>query len=162
LEKKADDLRREIENKLYAEMILPQMRGDILALLENSDDVMNTLSDSIVEFSVEKPEFPEEIKREMRELAEAVQNAVSEMIMAVRSYFKSAAVVRDHITKTMFYEKETDKLGESIKRHIFERKDLRLSHKMQISYFVKMLQSIADMAEDVCDRVTIYAIKRST
>ncbi len=160
LEGRADRLRREIENQLYSEMLLPEARGDVLALLENSDDVLNIIADTIVEFSIEQPEFLPEITDQFMTLVDVSIEAVEEMVMAVRSYFKDITAVRDHITKVMFFEKESDKVGEKIKRYLFSRKDLRLSHKMHLRTFVSYLQAIADKAEDIGDRVTIYAIKR--
>ena len=43
---------------------------------------------------------------------------------------------------------------------IFGRKDLHLSHKMHLRFFVKQVDRIADEAEDVADRLNIYVIKR--
>lgn len=160
MEGRADRLRREIENKLYSEMLLPEARGDVLALLENSDDVLNIIADGIVEFSVEKPGFPEEVRGQLSELVEVSISAVEEMVRTVRAYFRELTAVRDHLTKIMFFEKESDKIGEKIKRNIFQREDLELSHKIHLRSFVSCLQTIADKAEDVGDRVSIYTIKR--
>ncbi len=160
LEGRADRLRREIENKLYMEMLLPEARGDVLALLENSDDVLNIIADTIVEFSVERPEFLPEITNNFMSLVDVSIEAVEEMVATVRAYFKDLTAVRDHITKIMFFEKESDKIGEKIKRHLFENKELELSRKIHLCTFVSYLQTIADKAEDVGDRVSIYTIKR--
>jgi len=162
LEGRADGLRREIENRLYSEMLLPEARGDVLALLENSDDVLNSIADTIVEFSVEKPEFLPEIIDQFSTLVDVSIGAVEEMVMTVRAYFRDPSSVRDHITKIMFFEKESDKIGEKIKRYVFQREDLLLSHKIQLRTFISYLQELADEAEDVGDRVSIYTIKRLT
>ncbi len=160
LEGKADSLRREIENTIYAQMLLPEARGDVLALLENSDDVLNALADSLVEFSVEKPEILPELQEDWQNLVEVSLQAVAEMVAAVRAYFKDIAAVRNHIASIMFYEKESDKVGEKLKRQIFGRTDLRLSHKMHLRTFISFIQDLADRAEDVGDRLSIYVIKR--
>ncbi len=160
LEGQADRLRREIENMLYAEMLIPEARGDVLALLENSDDVLNIVADTIVEFSIERPEFLEEIDEQFMNLVDVSMQAVEEMVAAVRAYFKDIVSVRDHIKKVMFFEKESDKIGEKIKRYLFGREDLRLSHRMHLRTFISYIQAIADKAEDIGDRVSIYAIKR--
>jgi len=64
------------------------------------------------------------------------------------------------VTKIMFFEKESDKIGERIKRFLFDKSDIDLSRKIHIRTFVTYLQTIADKAEDVGDRVSIYTIKR--
>ena len=160
MEGRADKLRRDIENKLYSEMLLPEARGDVLALLENSDDVLNIIADGIIEFSVEKPNFPEELKGQFLDLVDVSIGAVEEMVRTVRAYFRELTAVRDHMTKIMFYEKESDKIGEKIKRLVFEREDLDLCQKIHLRNFINCLLTIADMAEDVGDRVSIYTIKR--
>ena len=160
LEGKADGLRREIENKLYSEMLIPEMRGDVLAILENSDNVLNLLADIIVEFSVEKPLFPQPLIDNFDNLVDVCISSVEEMIETIRAYFSDIVSVRIHITKLMFYEKESDKIGEKIKREIFNNKRMELSRKIHLRTFITYLQNIADMAEDIGDRISIYAIKR--
>ena len=69
--------------------------------------------------------------------------------------------VKDHLHKFYFYEKEADKIADLIKRKIFQNTELDLSQKMHLRYFVQHIDSIADEAEDVADRLSIYTIKRS-
>ena len=160
LEGIADSHRREIESRIYVEMLLPESRGDVLALLENSDNVLNVIADTIVEFSIERPEMLPEIKEQFKNLTDVSIKATEEMVRAVRAYFEELTAVRDHITKIMFFEKESDKIGEKIKRYLFGKKDLLLSHKIHLRTFITYLQNIADEAEDTGDRVSIYTIKR--
>jgi hypothetical protein len=141
-------------------MPLPEARGDVLALLENSDDDLNIIADGIIEFSVEKPNFPDELKGQFLDLVDVSIGAVEEMVRTVRAYFRELTAVRDHMTKIMFYEKESDKIGEKIKRLVFEREDLDLCQKIHLRNFINCMLTIADMAEDVGDRVSIYTIKR--
>ena len=160
LEGKADNFRREIENRLYSEMLIPEARGDVLAILENSDNVLNLLADIMVEFSIEKPEFPEEIIDNLKDLVEVCIKSVEEMIETIRAYFSNAVSVKTHITRVMFYEKESDKIGEKIKKTIFNNKKIKLSRKIHLRTFITYLLNIADMSEDIGDRVSIYAVKR--
>ncbi len=160
LEGRADSSRRDIENQLYQEMLIPESRGDVLALLENSDDVLNLIADTIVEFSIERPEIFPEVKDQFDSLVEVSIGAVEEMVCTMRSYFKNITAVRDHISKIMFFEKESDKIGEKIKRYIFDRDDIDLAKKTHLRTFITYIQNIADKAEDIGDRVNIYAIKR--
>lgn len=160
LEAKADSLRRDIENKLYSEMLLPEARGDVLALLENSDDVLNIIADTIMGFQVEQPKIPDFVDRYLYDLVVESIAAVEEMVTTVRSYFKNITAVRDHLTKIMFHEKESDRVGNRIKRDIFKNREMDLAHKIHISTFIEKLLLIADKAEDVGDRISIYVMKR--
>ncbi len=161
METETDKLRREIENKLYAETLIPESRGDVLALLETSDDVLNVMADTIVDFSIEKPYICEDIKKDFRELLDVTMNAVDSMVMTIRAYFRNITMVRDYANKVRIYENESDKFGERIKRKVFER-DIDLAQKIHIRHFIHRIEEIADKAEDVTDRVSIYAIKRET
>lgn len=160
-EEKADKLRRDIENQIYSETLIPHSRGDVLAILENSDDVLNLLSKSTIHLLVEKPIIPKKYRKKITELVDACSDAVDSMVMAIRSYFRNVASIRDNINKVKSFEKDTDRIGLEIKKDVFKDK-LELARKIQIKYFVEKLEQIADLSEDVTDRITIYSLKRET
>ncbi len=158
-ESDADNLRRKIEKRLYTETLIPESRGDVLGLLEACDKVLNKTAETLHQFSVEIPFILPEVKKYYIELADISVLALEEMVAAVRSYFTDINHVRDHINKVQLYESESDKIAEKIKRIVF-RSDIRLSQKMHMRYFALHIESIADEAEDVCDRLSIAAVKR--
>ncbi len=159
LESNADQLRRSVEENLYLNMLLPEARGDVLALLENSDDVLNAIEETIIECSVEKPSCTDELKSDFLNLVDAVTSAVEEMVATVRDYFTNLSDVPNHITKIKVHEHESDEIGEKLRRKIFS-KQIELCEKLQLRDFILRLEKIADLAEDVGDRVDIYRIKR--
>ncbi len=159
LESKADDLRRDIENKLYAHTLIPESRGDVLGLLESSDRVLNKIAEILLQFSIETPAIPDDLHSLFMELSSTSVSSVEAMVMAIRSYFKNLPAVRDQTNKVLFYEKESDKIAEKIQRIVF-KKDMELSKKMHINHFVNNIEKFADRAEDVCDRLEIATIKR--
>ncbi|APF17375.1 putative phosphate transport regulator [Caldithrix abyssi DSM 13497] len=159
LESRGDQLRRQIETSLYEHTLIPESRGDVLGLLESTDAVLNTMNETLMQFSVEIPEIIPELHQMYIELAEISTAAVEAMVLAIRSYFRDLTAVRDHINKVQFYENESDKIARKIKRIVF-RKDLRLSHKIHMRYFAYHIENIADEAEDVTDRLAIATIKR--
>ncbi len=158
-ESDADNLRRKIEKRLYTETLIPESRGDVLGLLEACDKVLNKTAETLHQFSVEIPSILPEVKNYYVELTDISVSALEEMVAAVRSYFSDINQVRDHITKVQLYESESDKIAEKIKRIVF-KSDIRLSQKMHMRYFALHIESIADEAEDVCDRLSIAAVKR--
>lgn len=159
LESHGDRLRRDIESRLYEHTLIPESRGDVLGLLESTDEVLNTMNETLLKFSIEIPDIPSELHPMFLELTEITTAAVEAMVMAIRSYFRDLSAVRDHITKVQFYEHESDKIGEKIKRTIF-RQDISLSKKMHVGNFSSHIEDISDKAEDVCDRLSIATIKR--
>ena len=158
-ESDADNLRRKIEKRLYTETLIPESRGDVLGLLEACDKALNKTAETLHQFSVEVPFILPEVKNYYLELTDISVSALEEMVAAVRSYFTDINQVRDHINKVQLYESESDKIAEKIKRIVF-KSDIRLSQKMHMRYFALHIESIADEAEDVCDRLSIAAVKR--
>ncbi len=159
IESKGDSLRRAIETKLYLETLIPEFRGDVLGLLESADKVLNMMADTLAQFDVEMPKILEELKPLYIELTDASTFAVEAMVTAIRSYFTELNKVRDNINKAMYYEKETDKISEKIKRTVFQT-SIDLCFKIHMRYFAYHIELIADEAEDVCDRLSIATIKR--
>lgn len=156
----ADKLRRSIEDQLYLETLIPESRGDVLALLETADDVIDQTKSTLLEFSVEKPMIPKQFHSDFIKLTEVSVKTVEEMTKAMRSFFKKPSDVGDYLHKVYFYEKEADSYAERLKRSIFANKELKLSEKIHLRYFALHIDTIADKAEDVADRLGIYSIKR--
>lgn len=159
-EHEADKLRRSIEDQLYLETLIPESRGDVLALLETTDDVIDQTKATLLEFSVEAPMIPEQFNADFIKLTEVAVKTVDEMIKALRAFFKRPSTVSDFLHKVYFYEKEADSCAERLKRTIFADKKMKLSEKIHLRYFALHIDTIADKAEDVADRLGIYSIKR--
>jgi len=160
LEKDADQLRRSVESQLYTHALIPEHRGDVLGLLETMDNVIDTAKSTLNCFSIEKPDISMDLMREFVALAEKAALAAESVVLASRSFFRDANAVKDHLHKVYFYEKEADALAASLKRRIFQQ-EIDLSRKMHLSSFVQHVDFLADRAEEVADRLSIYAIKRS-
>ena len=159
-EHKVDELRRAIEKQLYTETLIPESRGDVLALLETADNVINQVKATLLEFSVESPMVPKKFHTDFINLSENAIKAIDEMTKALRSFFKNPYSVSDFLHKVYYYEKEADKSAERLKRAVFADKTLKLSEKIHLRYFALHIDTIADKSEDVADRLGIYSIKR--
>lgn len=160
LESKADSLRRSVETQLYTQTLIPESRGDVLGLMENLDSVLNDIEGALWSFSIEAPEIPTEFHGDFASLADKSTMAVESLVLASRAFFRDIEAVGNHNHKVLFYEKEADKVGTRLKRAIFAS-DLPLSRKAQIRDFVEVIDNVADMSEDVADRLSIYTIKRT-
>ncbi|MFQ5584379.1 MAG: DUF47 domain-containing protein [Calditrichia bacterium] len=159
-ESDADLLRRSIESKLYLETLIPESRGDVLGLLESADKVLNTATETLHQFLVERPKILPEVKPLFIELTDVSIAAMETMVAAIRCYFKDLTRVRDNISKVQYLESESDKISRKLKYIVF-KKDIDLCEKIHIRNFAVHIENIADEAEDVCDRLAIAAIKRS-
>jgi len=156
-----DSLRRGLEDRLYRQTLIPESRGDVLELLESMDTLLDQFKGALWRFDIEYPEICCEFIADFMELAAKVVESVESMVLSARAFFKDIDTVADHMHKVSFWEKQSDIISTRLQRAIFKRVDLRLSHRMQLRDFVRQVDEIADCAEDVADRLSIYVIKRS-
>ncbi len=159
MENRADDLRHTIETQLYTHSLIPEIRGDVLGLLENMDTVINAEKKTLLQFSVEMPEIPAGFAGDFLALADVCMNAAEAVVTAVRAFFHDFNMVKNYLHKVYFHEKEADKISDRLKRRIFSS-SLDLSQKIHLRYFALHVENISDHAEDVADRLGISTIKR--
>ena len=93
-------------------------------------------------------------------LASASVRSVDHLVLAAHAFFRNPHGVSDSIHKVIFFEKEADKISTTLKRAIFQS-DLEIAQKIHLKSFVEYIDNVADRAEDVADRLSIYAIKRA-
>lgn len=159
-ESRADKLRRQIENQLYSHSLIPEMRGDVLGLLEHLDNLIDVAKETLTQFSIEVPDIPIELAEDFSNLGISTVQAGEELVAAVRAFFRELSRVKDHVHKVYFFEKETDRIASNLKMKIF-RRDMDLSRKMHLRDVATLVAKISDEAENVADRLSIYTIKRS-
>jgi len=159
VESRCDDLRRDIETQLFEYTLIPDLRGDVLSLIEGMDVTINLYEDNAKRFNDEIPDIPKAFHKDFLELTSVVVDCVETTVMAARGFFRNVEAVRDHIHKVSFYESEADDIASRIVNKAF-RSNLDLAHKSQLRYFVGRIDAIANAAEDISDYLAIYTIKR--
>ena len=160
IESRADELRRDIQRRLYVETLLPESRGDVLELLEYTDQILNACESAMWQFAIEKPEVSDAVTDDFIKLVDTVAGAVEALVAALRGFFHGDATMSDQMHKVIFYESEADKIGHRVMGDIFDG-DGDLSLKNQLRHFVLHIDNIADIAEDVADKLSIFALKRA-
>ena len=158
-EARGDNLRRDIETKLYVQTLIPDLRGDVLSLLEHVDNIVNIYEANLFRFSIQRPDIPAQFHKGFLKLTETVIICVESLVFASRSFFRDINTVRDHVRKVLFYESEADRISTKLQRKIFVS-ELDLTRKRHLQYFVENIDQLANSAEDVADELSIYAIKR--
>jgi hypothetical protein len=161
IESEADEKRREIKQKLYTYMLIPESRGDVLGLLENIDDIVDICEKVLEQFSIETPEIPEFLKSDFLKLAELSSKSVEELVKGTQVFFRQVNMVSNYVNKVHFYEHEADDVEEQLKRKVFASAEIeKFSHKVHMRYFTEKIAAVSDVAESVCERLSVYAIKR--
>jgi len=161
IEHQGDALRRDIEERLYTQTLIPESRGDVLELLESMDALLDRFKGSLWRFEIENPEIYPELHGDVRELTACVVEAVEAMVRSARAFFKDISAVADHLHKVSHWESQSDEVSTRIQKHIFRKPDLPLSYRLQLRDLIRHIDKIADRAEDVADMLRIYVIKRS-
>lgn len=159
IEHDADGLRRDIENQLYTQNLIPDLRADVLELVENLDKIINRFDEVSYRFYIEQPNFPQEYHIRMTELFEQVSDCAENMAIASRAFFRDFSTVRDYSQKVYFMEHETDLSSGRLKEAIFDS-DMPLANKLQLSDLISEVADIGDIAEDCVDELLIFTIKR--
>ena len=172
LETEAGTMIREIERALYSRGYLIRSRGDIMRLLERLDHIITIISVDLVQFEIESPKVPTELRKEFVKLAELASLAVESTIPGTKAYFTQPKDISETFThpqdvadtteRVYFYEKEAVKLSQSIKRTVFhDMDDLKLSEKFHLRYFALHIEDLAKAAVKVAEQLSVMAIKRS-
>jgi len=159
-EGKADRLQRGIENDMIVKSILPQQRSEVVKLLWQLDEIIDTAKASLNEFYIEMPKIPGALIHDFISLAEVSGNAAEELMPAARSFFREPHVVREKLLKVYFFERETDKSSFMLKKKVFhEMNELTLAEKAHLRYIIHHIESISDTAQDAADLLATMAIK---
>ena len=158
IEHDADNLRRDIEAKLYTQNLIPDLRADVLNLVENLDKVINKFDEVVYEFYIEQPDIPEEYHMRFTEICDLSADCAENLSIASRAFFRDFSSVRDFSQKVYFIEHESDVSSGHLKQAVFDS-ELPLANKLQLNILISEIAEIADIAEDCVDELLIFTIK---
>ncbi len=159
IEHESDILRRQIESSLYEQNLIPDLRGNILQLVENLDKVINLFDEVSHKFYIEQPDIPEIYHEQLKTLVRQVSDCAENMAISSRAFFRDIVTLRDYAQKVFLLENQSDRTSAKLRKALFDS-DLELARKNQINEFIEEVADIADLAEDCIDALLIFAIKR--
>ncbi|HBE42792.1 MAG TPA: hypothetical protein DDW27_16630 [Bacteroidales bacterium] len=160
LESNADKLQRAIENDMITNSILPQHREEVTRLIDELDEIIDSVKSSLNDFNIELPEIPESLNEPILSLVEASASSAEELIPAARAYFKAPYTVREKLLKVYYFETETDKISKGIKKQIFQKMpELDLAHKAHLRYILHHIENISDIAQKAADLLAAMSVK---
>jgi len=155
----ADDIRREIELKLYGKALLPESRGDVLGMLESLDKIASVAEDGAFILDIEKPEIPDFLKDKYYKLIDINLEAfflIRKAVDAIRNNPRETLYINKEIDMK---ESESDKLEEKMFRKLFDS-DMPLAQKHQQQKLIRVIGAVSDRCQNSADRISIIAIKR--
>lgn len=159
LEAENDAYRRKIENNLYQYMILPDMRSDILKLLEICDKVINKYESNLLVVSVEKPKVFSSLKEDLIKIIHWDLECVGSLVSGVRHFFLGKDI-KEFTLQTYQFEHKVDECALKLKEMVFNEK-IELARQIQLKEFIYHIEKISDIAEDAADILNIMAVKHA-
>lgn len=133
-----------------------------MRLLEKMGHIATTLNDSLLQFEIENPFVPAELNNDFLKLTELSTLAVETALPSAKAYFRAPEDVAEKIQRVYFYESETNKCAQAIKRKVFhEMMNIKLSEKFHLRYFALHIENLSDAAVSVADQLSVMAIKRN-
>ena len=164
--KKADGLVGSMDKLLgIVDQSLLVFRDGVKNYLYNDESsfVDNLSSMASLEFEIENPKIPSELRKEFLKLSELASMAVESTIPGSKAYFTQPEDVAETTERVYFYEKEAVKLSQSIKRTVFHDMvdELKLSEKFHLRYFALHIEDLAKAAVKVAEQLSVMAIKRA-
>ena len=155
-----DVIRRDIEKNLYGGAYLPFFREDYTHLAELIDDIANSAEDVCDHFSMEQPEFPEELKEGIIDLTKGVVDTFNSMPDVLEMLFKDMESIAEHCQRVSEKEQEVDKKEWKLINRLFVNIDIPLANKILVREFIQHIAKVSDKIEDAADWIRVMVIKR--
>lgn len=159
LESECDKLRRTTERRIYQETLIPEQRGDVLGMLENIDKIPGQLQGNAHRINTEKPDIHKELHDDFNNLVQNNSTCVKLLISGSKQFFIDPKKTIEDCLLVSKHESTGDKISTKLKNAIFNNNNLDLSQKMHLRYFVEIVDEVANLAEDVADRLIISSVK---
>ena len=160
LEAENDALRRQMELDLYNHMLLPDMRSDLIDLLEACDKIINKYETDMILWSLERPDIPKKLHLPLLQMMTTSLDCVGAFIGGVKAFF-SGINVDDEIQITYALEHQVDVQAIDLKALTFKDKRLNLARQLQLKEFIYSLEKISDMTEDAADKLKVMKAKHT-
>jgi Phosphate transport regulator (distant homolog of PhoU) len=162
LKERSNQLRRRVVDTLYSEMLIPDFRGDVLRLLSHLYGLLDSLKNAFQEFLIE---YVEVLNRrdslaDVKDLVSVVVQSVQSAVLGARAFFRNPDGVRDHINQIRIHEAEADGITLRLKTALFAS-DRGLEQKLLGRDALRVIDGLADLAEEISDELSILAIKRA-
>ena len=160
LESGAALIRFEVEREMYRGAFLPAYRQDYIDLLETLDRVANKAEDSADFIFLTRPEIPEEIAGDLREIIEITEQCYRPLPEMVRKTLRDDHDVQEAVEEIGRLEQRIDRIQFYSVRRVYRELDLPKIDKLELKMVIDHVASVSDRIENVGDRLSIIAIKR--
>jgi predicted phosphate transport protein (TIGR00153 family) len=159
-ETEADEIRRDIERRLYDGAFMPIERGDYSRMVEAVDKVANQC-EAVAQFLLlTRPELSDETKEGLIQIMDATLRCYQH-IEGMFQKFEEGKTVMELAHKVEEEERNVDSLFAKIVSNLFES-DLELARKIHVKMLLDRAAAISNRIEDASDCFLIIVSKRPT
>ncbi len=159
-ESKADDLRREIESELFHKSLLPEMREDLITVIENMDKVPNTCEKVLRRIYTHNIILPDELDPKVIELVRLGVECCRPLREAVIDVLGPCRRIRELAREIDSNESVADQLEHELLYMLFHGEYEPLD-RILYRDIILWIAGLPDKAERISDQLTILAIKRN-
>jgi uncharacterized protein len=157
-ESTADDLRREIECDLYNKALIPELRGDVLGILETADRIPSCFQSICYYISLQQIEIPVDYVPLFHQLIKINLEAYLLLNKGIRGFFLNKEIFHE-IQEIDIKESESDRGERELIEKIFASSMDKVD-KILLKEIVEKIGDISDQCQVVSDRLTLAVIKR--
>jgi uncharacterized protein len=157
-ESHADDMRREIEQRLYEGAFMPIQRGDYAAMVEKVDKIANQC-EAVAEFLLlTRPQLSAPDKDGLIQIVEATVTCY-QCIKEMFDQFGEGQAIIDLGHKVEEQEQNVDNLYAEVVSKLFKT-DIDLARKLHIKMLYDRAAAISNRIEDASDSFSLIVSKR--
>jgi len=158
-ESRTDDILDKIVKLLHEKALVPDLRGDILRLLETADEIPDQFDRILANICNEKIMLPESLNLDFKELLTVSLEACTLTMESVRSILDRGERAARLLFRTDQLESQGDQIEKRIIVRIFES-DWDPLQKILLRDLTQRMGDIADSAVQVCRQVNLIVTKR--
>ncbi|MBQ3549302.1 MAG: DUF47 family protein [Oscillospiraceae bacterium] len=158
----ADKTLRKMIDSLVGTSFLPSSREDLIAIASSCDKVANKCEYVTLMAVHQHFRFPEELAESLLKIITITHKQFDKLEESISMLFaKFNNMLKDHaiLDEVRALETEVDVIEQALYERIFQM-DMDLAHQMQLSNYVEALCDIADIIEDIADKIQIMLVTR--
>lgn len=166
---KSVDLAEDAADEYLSKMIyslggtfLPSTKEDLIAVASSCDKIANRCESAAKMIVLQKYAFPADFAEELNKICKITHEQFSVLTQCIGMLFSNFGdLLEDHsiLDKIHTYEHQVDVIEDSLKERVFDM-DIELAYKMQTVAVLSEIADIADIIEDVADKIQILLITR--
>lgn len=158
----ADTSLRRMIDSLGESKFLPSTREELISIAASCDEIANICETFAARVIQQRFRIPPEFASDVLQIIQISHNQFDILETSISQLFSQfSKMLKDHsiLEQIRVCESQVDDIERKIYNELFGM-ELDLAHQMQITYFIDLLCDIADIIEDIADKIQIMLVTR--